>query len=302
MINRRTVSYFNHISDPTADMNPDMFCDLEGEDDMRKIKAAGYEEAVLCVTEEYRKNKALQRLLGRLTTTADEEGLLVTADLWRVGGIFGGEGKSKYEQNGGMPCICSKKLKKILYRSIDTVAEAGITRLFLDEPEIRCPIDDPKHTSLGLIELMSERAKVSGITWVSSCIRSRESSTDMSDMVASLDCIDEVAVAPYPFHPQNLTPKPELEIVSNLEMWFNRIKTSADRHGKSSQAWIQGFNVSQANLYMLEIYLNQIKKSGIGNVAVWGYNGCERIRILNPKGALPGKQVYEEVTRLLMAA
>jgi hypothetical protein len=114
-----------------------------------------------------------------------------------------------------------------------------------------------------------------------------------------MTAINEIAVAPYPFHPQSLTPKSADQVVASIAPWFNRIKAVADSHGIDAQAWLQGFNISRQNMPVLELYVNEIKNAHIGNIAVWGYNACESVANLNPASAEPPRVVWEEVSRLI---
>lgn len=299
MSGRRTVSYFEHVYDPVSLMDPDMYLDEQGVLHMKDIKEKGFDEVVLCVTELDMATNARRRLLTGLTKAATDHQLLVTADPWRVGGIFGGEGISLYEQNGGKPCICEPKLESLLYNWLDTVVEAGITRVFWDEPELACP---DHNLSLELIDRFSQAAVARGINWNSSCVRSRDPNIDMSGKVAALSAIKELAVAPYQWHPQNKSPRPASEVVANIAPWFARIKSAADANGIDCQAWMQGFNISAENIPTLEVYLEEIKKAGIGNVAVWGYEGCKSVPHLNSATAEPASVVWRKMTELMLAA
>ena len=301
MITRRTVSYFDHQAHSTALMDPGLFFTKYGAGHMADIKSKGFDEVVICVTELDMRSDARLKLLADLTYVANEQGLLVTADPWRVGGIFGGEGVSFYEQNGGKPCTCEPELDKLLSDWIDVVATAGIKRIFWDEPGIECQRGNPNDNSLNLIDQLSREAVTKGIAWNTSCIRSRASSVDMSDAVASLEAINEIAVAPYPFHPQNPVQKSALEVVGSIAPWFEKIRAAADKHGIEAQAWMQGFNISAENLPVLEVYLREIEKANIGNFAVWGYNGCKTITDLTPATALPAETTWAEVCRLVEA-
>lgn len=296
MTERRTVSYFEHQFHSTAIMDPSQFFDRYGADQIADIAERGFDEVILCMTELDMQTKARRQLLTNLTKTAARSNLLVTADPWRVGGIFGGEGMSLYEQNGGKPCICDPVLEQLLSHWLDMVADTGIKRIFWDEPELACP---DHNRSLELIDRYSQEAVSRGIQWNSSCIRSRDPQTDLSAAVAAMPAIDEIAVAPYPFHPQNKVQKTADEVVDSIAPWFQRIKQSADAHGVSAQAWLQGFNISAANLPVLEIYVNEITRAGIGNIAVWGYNGCDIVTDLNPAPAERPSVVWDEVCRVL---
>lgn len=296
MTERRTVSYFEHQFHSTAIMDPSQFFDRYGAGQIADIAERGFDEVILCTTELDMQTKARRKLLTNLTKTAATSNLLVTADPWRVGGIFGGEGMSLYEQNGGKPCICDPALEQLLSHWLDMVADTGIKRIFWDEPELACP---DHNRSLELIDRYSQEAVSRGIQWNSSCVRSRDPQTDLSAAVAAMPAIDEIAVAPYPFHPQNKVQKTADEVVDSIAPWFQRIKQSADTHGVSAQAWLQGFNISAANLPVLEIYVNEITRAGIGNIAVWGYNGCGIVTDLNPAPAERPSVVWDEVCRVL---
>ena len=129
---------------------------------MVDIADRGFDEVVLCVTELDMQTAARRKLVTDLAKTASDSGLLVTADPWRVGGIFGGEGMSLYEQNGGKPCICEPQLERLLHEWLDTVAASGINRVFWDEPELDCP---EHNRSLELIDTFSQQAVARGIDW-----------------------------------------------------------------------------------------------------------------------------------------
>lgn len=299
MNERRTVSYFEPQFHSTAIMKPGEFFDRYGADQMIDIANKGFDEVIMCVTELDMQTAARRELLTNLTEVATEQGLVVTADPWRVGGIFGGEGMSFYEQNGGKPCTCDVELEKLLLKWIDTVAMAGIKRIFWDEPELDC-IDHNR--SLELIDRFSQEAVARGINWNGSCIRSRDPEVDLANDVASMLAINEIAVAPYPFHPQNKIQKTSSEVVSGIAPWFERIKVAADKHGVDAQAWLQGFNITSNNLPVLEIYVDEIKKARIGNIAVWGYKGCGIVTDLNPAPAEQPQVVWEEVCRIMEAS
>lgn len=301
MFERRTVSLFDHQVHPTVGYDPQQYLERYGIDIIYDIASKGYNEIVLCITELDMASDERTQLLVNLVTLANHLGLLVTADPWRVGGIFGGEGFSFYEQNGGKPCTCETELEEIIYDWLDLVSFIGIKRVFWDEAELQCSRNNPDDTALNLLRRLTRRAVSKGITWNSSCIRSRESSVDMADIVAALPEINEIAVAPYPFHPDSKKQKSSLEVVDSIAPWFRRIKAAADKHGITSQAWMQGFNISPENLHVLEVYLNQIEIAGIGNLAVWGYNGCKSIPDLNPITALPPEVTWAEVSRLVEA-
>ncbi|MEO5691400.1 MAG: hypothetical protein ABIQ64_04390 [Candidatus Saccharimonadales bacterium] len=296
MNERRTVSYFEPQFHSTATMKPSLFFERHGNAHMTDIAERGFDEVILCVTELDMQTNDRRKLLGNLTEVAKEKGLLVTADPWRVGGIFGGEGMSFYEQNGGKPCLCEPELDNLLHQWIDTVAEAGIDRVFWDEPELECP---DHNLSLELIDRFSQKALASGIAWNASCVRSRDPNTDLSDDVASMTAINEIAVAPYPFHPENPVQKTSAEVVGSIAPWFEKIRIAADKHGVSAQAWLQGFNISPENMYSLEIYVQEIQRAKIGNIAVWGYDACESVTCLNPKSSEPPQVIWEEVCRLM---
>lgn len=292
---RRTVSYFDNQFHSTATTSPSLFYERYGAGHMADIAQRGFNEVVLCVTELDMITDERCKLIARLTGAARREGLTVTADPWRVGGIFGGEGISIHEQNGGSRDPLDPKLRKLLFDWIDVVAGAGITRVFWDEPELSGPNTSD---SLKLIDDLSQRAVTRGITWNGSCVRSRDLGIDMSDAVASLSAINEIAVAPYPFHPENKTPKSALEVVSAIAPWFEKIKAAADTHNIEAQAWLQGFNISPENMPILEKYLAEAKRAGIGNIAVWGYNSCAIVTDLNPPPAEDPEIVWKEICRL----
>ncbi len=308
MSERQTVSYFENQFHSTAIMEPDKFFDEHGAEHMidiwqgdfdGEVRRGGFDEVIFCVTELDMRLKARRRLLANLTKTAEDQGLLVTADPWRLGGVFGGEGMSFYEQDGGKPCICEPELEDLLLRWIDTVAEAGITRVFWDEPELDCA---DHNRSLELIDRFSQEAVARGITWNGSCIRSRDPGIDLSDDIASMVAINEIAVAPYQFHPQNPTQKTRLEVIDSIAPWFERIRSAADRHDIDAQAWFQGFNISRQNLPIIETCADEIKNARIGNMAVWGYRACEIVTHLNPPSAEPPEVVWAEVRRVMAAS
>lgn len=283
MSERRTVSYFEHQFNSSALMQPGKFFDEHGLDDMADIKARGFDEVIVCVTELDMQTAARRELLRNLKDAAEDRSLLVTADPWRVGGVFGGEGMSFYEQNGGAPCLCEPELEDLMHRWVDTVAAAGIKRIFWDEPELDCP---DHNRSLELIDRFSQEAASQGIDWNGSCVRSRDASIDMTNEVASMTAINEIAVAPYPFHPQSTGIQKTLpEVIEHITPWFERIKQAADRHGVDAQAWLQGFNYTRENLPVADAYVNQIKLSRIGNIALWGFAACASVRHLNPPTA-----------------
>ncbi|MGV8847809.1 hypothetical protein [Tessaracoccus sp.] len=296
---RRTVSYFEPQFHSTAIMKPAEFFDRYGADQMIDIAKRGFDDVVMCVTELDLQTRDRRKLLADLTATAKSQGLLVTADPWRVGGIFGGEGMSLYEQNGGKPCICNPELEELLLHWLDTVAAAGIKRIFWDEPELSCP---DHNLSLELTDRFSQEAVARGIDWNGACIRSRDPKVDLSDSVASMVAINEIAVAPYPFHPQNKVPKTVTEVVGSIAPWFDRIKAAADKHGVGAQAWLQGFNISRTNMSVLEQYVAEIARAGIDNIAVWGYRSCAGVTDLNPAPAERPELVWEEVCRLMEAS
>lgn len=297
MIGRRTVSYFEPQFNSTAINRPEKFFDDSVTEHMVDIKNRGFDEIVLCVTELDMQTKSRRKLVADIRGAAEKQGLLVTADPWRVGGVFGGEGMSFYEQNGGKPCICEPELEQLIIHWLDVVAEAGITRVFWDEPDLLCA---DHNLSLELIDRFSQEARVRGVAWNSSCIRSRDPGVDMSDDVASMVAIDEIAVAPYPFHPyNNATQKTAQEVMEGIAPWFGRIKKAADKHNKDSQAWLQGFNISRDNLPVLADYVNEINKAKINNIAVWGYRSCALVTDLNPAYAEQPAIVWEEVCRVI---
>lgn len=162
MAERHTVSYFEPQFDSLAIMEPAKFFYQRGEAHMVDIADKGFDEVVLCVTELDMQTAARRKLVADLAKTASDSGLLVTADPWRVGGIFGGEGMSLYEQNGGKPCICEPQLERLLHEWLDTVAASGINRVFWDEPELDCP---EHNRSLELIDTFSQQAIARGIDW-----------------------------------------------------------------------------------------------------------------------------------------
>ena len=297
MTGRRTVSYFEHQFDSTAVSNPDKYLEIRGAEHMADIRRRKFDEVVLCVTELDMQTAARRKLITDLTKSAEGQGLLVTADAWNVGGVFGGEGMSLYEQNGGKPCICEPELNELLLKWLDTVAEAGIARVFWDEPELVC---QDHELSLELIDRFSQEATKRGISWNASCIRSRDPGVDVSDSVASMTAINEIAVAPYPFHPFN-TPiqRTVEEVIGSVAPWFRRIKISADKHGVDAQAWLQGFNIAPNDLPVLNMYVDEIKKAQVENIAVWGYKACASVTDLNPHSAESPEIVWEEVCRVM---
>ena len=300
MTERRTVSYFEHQFNSSAIMEPAKFFDERGLDDMADIRRRGFDEVIVCVTEMDMLTIARRGLLRDLKDAAEHESLLVTADPWRVGGIFGGEGMSFYEQNGGKPCLCEPELEDLMHRWIDTVAEAGIKRIFWDEPELDCP---DHNRSLELIDTFSQEAVARGIEWNSSCVRSRDSSVDVSNDVASMSAISEIAVAPYPYHPQSTAAQKTLpEVIDHISPWFERIKQAADKHGVEAQAWLQGFNYNQENLPVADAYVEQIKQARIGNIALWGYLACASVRHLNPPSAAPTDMQWEHLCEVMQSS
>lgn len=296
MSERLTVSYFEPQFHSTVTMWPPSFRE-EAEAHMADISAKGFDEVIICVTEPDIKIAARTGLLVNTVQAAKDNGLLVTADPWRVGGIFGGEGMSMYEQNGGKPCICEPELENLLLNWLDTVAEAGVQRVFWDEPELSC---EDHNLSLELIDRFSQEAVSRGINWNASCIRSRDASIDLSGEVASMIAINEIAVAPYPFHPlNNGVKKTADEVIKGIAPWFQRIKSSADAHNVQAQAWLQGFNISRENMPVLERYMQEIEKAGIGNIAVWGYNACASVTHLNPPSAESPEIVWAKICQLM---
>ena len=117
-----------------------------------------------------------------------------------------------------------------------------------------------------------------------------------------MSAINEIAVAPYQFHPQNTgAQKSQAEVIESIAPWFNRIRQSADTHDVEAQAWMQGFNISRKNIPILEAYAGEITKANIGNVAVWGYLGCNIVTDLNPATAEAPAVVWEQVCRTMAA-
>lgn len=299
MINRLTVSFFDHNFHSLAVSDPMGYFEKYGAEQMADIARSGFDEVVLCVTELDILTPIRRKLLASLVQEAHSHGLLVTADPWSVGGVFGGEGMSIYSHQGGKPCICEPELEKLLLRWLDVVAESGISRVFWDEPDLSCIDHD---LSLELIDRFSQEAVKRGIVWNASCIRSRDPDVDLSHEVASMIAINEIAVAPYPFHPLNLVQKTRDEVVEHIAPWFHRIRQAADAHGVGAQAWLQGFNISKENMPMIEEYVKTIQAAKISNIAVWGYNACASVTDLNPPSAENPEKVWKEVCRVLNAA
>lgn len=299
MTNRLTVSFFEHNFHSLAVSDPLGYFERYGAAQMADIASIGFDEVVLCVTELDILTPVRRKLIADLAHEAQRLGLLVTADPWSVGGVFGGEGMSIYSHQGGKPCICEPKLEELLLKWLDTVANSGISRVFWDEPDLSCIDHD---LSLELIDRFSQEAFKRGITWNASCIRSRDPDVDLSHEVASMTAINEIAVAPYPFHPLNHVQKTREEVVEHIAPWFRRIRHSADVHGIEAQAWLQGFNISKENLPIIEEYVKTIQSANISNVAVWGYNSCAVVTDLNPPGAETPTVVWKEVCRVLRKA
>lgn len=298
MSGRLTLSYFEPQFNPLALMAPEQFTEI-GAEQITEIASLGYNELVYCLTELDMKSGARLDLVRELRETAEDEsnGMVVTADPWRVGGIFGGEGLSFHEQNGGKRCICDGELLDLLHSWVDTVAAVGIKRIFWDEPELEC---EKHNLSLEAIDHLSQYAVSMGIDWNASCIRSRDPNIDLSDEVASMVAIDEIAVAPYPNHPQNPTRKTPEEVVGHITPWFQRIKATADIHGISAQAWVQCFNIAPEDLGVIDVCVNEILAADIGNIAFWGYNGCASVPHLNPKPAHDTEVVWQKVSGLMV--
>ncbi|MDQ3064789.1 MAG: hypothetical protein M3Q36_00785 [bacterium] len=294
---RLAVSYFDHQFDPMALMDPRSFYEARGQQDMLEVAELGFDQVVMCVTELDLASKQRLSLLKNLVEVASGAGLEVNADPWRIGGVFGGEGVSFYEQNGLAPCTHEPKLSDLTKQWLDAVAEAGIERVFWDEPGVGC--DEHGNLSLDFIDGCSQEAKSRGITWNSSCVRSRDQDTSAADDIASMVAIDEIGVAPYPFHPKNPVQKSAEEVVEHIRPWFEAIHESADRHNKQAHAWLQGFNISEANDPVLDIYIETIRACGIGNIAVWGFRSCASVAFLNPDTAQHPDTTWQSVQRSL---
>jgi len=265
-----------------------------GKADIQDIARRGFNEIILCVTELDLASKARLKLLKDLVAEAERNGLHVVADPWRLGGIFGGEGISFYEQNGGKPD--DPALGKLTEDWLDAVVDAGIKSVLWDEPEVMSGGQD---RSMDYLKKYTALAKEKGIEQNVVVVRARERSVTSADAVATLPSVDGIAVAPYPFHPGNKNPKSASQVLDYVTPWFEATEAAAQRHGKTAQAWLQGFNITPENLPTLKLTIEAMRKAGIENVAVWGYRGAQRVDILNPQGTLDPIVVWDETSHLV---
>lgn len=64
--------------------------------------------------------------------------LEVWGDLWHVGGVFGGEARSMFEESGQAQCLDNPQLDRLIMSGLEITAEVGIRTSFWDEPEMKC--------------------------------------------------------------------------------------------------------------------------------------------------------------------
>ena len=277
-------------------MDPALFMEEDGRRHIKKIKEAGFNDVVVCVTELDLMSDARKRMLKDIVEEAKKQELTVTADPWRLGGFTGGEGFSAFEQNGGTPCLCDPGVAALTEDWLQTVVDAGITNVFWDEPSLGCNGHD---RSLEYLERFTERAKELGIEKNAVCVRWRDAGPEAVNAVAALPAVDEVATAPYVFHPGSKSPRAPEEVPGYVTPKFEAVAQAAAAHGVTAQVWAQNFNLNPDTLGTMQTYVDCIANAGIQNVAVWTYNAARKhYPFLNPDGSKP-KDAWRESVRLI---
>ena len=295
ILGRRSVSYCDHQGRPNALMDPGLFMKEDAKRDISNIERAGFNDVVVCVSELDLMTKARQKFLADFVEESKKQGLTVTADPWRLGGAFGGEGFSAFEQNGEEASLSNPKFVKLTEDWLQLIVDAGVKNVFWDEPSVGSNGEDQ---SLEYLSRFTERAKQLGVEHNGVCVRWRDASAESANAVAALEAVDEVAVAPYVFHPGSTTPRSPDEVAGYVTPKFEAISQAAANHGVTAQAWVQNFNLDKRTLPTMQTYVDCIRRAGISNVATWTYDGASSYPFLNP-GASQPRQSWRESIRLV---
>lgn len=273
--NRQIVSYFDH---EFIDMTPEKI-----DADLAEMVEGCFTDVVLTMSERDIIYGSRTRTVETLVNEIRSRDMGVWLDPWGVGDVFGGEAKSLFKASGQIGCFCNPKLHNMINRWIDTAAKVGGDTVLWDEPEMKCD----EHRNRGYeFDFLKQYTEAAGRLALSSMVvlpADMARKQQFIDVAALPDVIGIGADAYYPcVFDENITEDKRLDYV---RYWSDYTKRVADNVGKESHGWVQTFWVPEDREVIISEHLAIVKKI-VGNVAVWGYKGCESVP--NFDGTRPG--------------
>lgn len=244
------------------------------EKDLEEIVDFGFNTIVFCISEETLRNATLLKKIGLAIAMAKKKGLICWADPWGLGKFFGGEGISFFAKGGGVPCLCNPQFDQLLTEWVFTVRGLGVDGIFWDEPERKKDKQCLHHSELVVVAKYSKLAKELGL-FNSVCIPAEAKRLGLIRKLVKVGSIDDIATDPY--WPNAFNRIGENERVAYIEWWAQRIKSIADRYGKSCHLWLQGFGIREGDVAMTRVFSEAMARNGVLDWAFWGFRGCESL-------------------------
>jgi hypothetical protein len=241
------------------------------ERDLEEIRDHGFDGVVHCVTEadgEW----GLKRIREMFAMTRDA-GLSCWADPWGVARVFGGEAHSGYLARGGTVGADDKAFRELLHNWVDDVAAAGAEWVFWDEPYFG--LGHGGDALVPFLHDVSSYAQQRGLR-NSVCLTSTVPNIPAFPQLAALDSIHDIGTDPYyRLEPDDRDPDPE----DYVGMWAQRMRETADAHGKTSHVWVQAFHIAEGLEHRIARCIGVAEAQGVSRIGVWGFRACEALDI-----------------------
>lgn len=274
---RQMVSYFDHEFERPTLQKIDA--------DITEMLENGFTHVVLTMSESDIRSPQRMQVIETFMTEARARGLKVIIDFWNFAHMTGGEAYSFHQESGEPSCICNKKARDLTYRGLGKAAEVGADTVMWDEPEMRCPDHKGQGYELPYIEQFTEAANqlnLANVVVLPTDWHRRQQFID----IASLPYVDELGDDSYfeCVFDKRITEENRLAYVWD---WNSYTKRVADWAGKRSHGWIQNFWIPQGREAMIGEHIVTVKRA-VGDIAIWGFHGCESIAEHVPKFYRPG--------------
>lgn len=282
---RHIVSYFDHEFTPNLSLTKAVA-------DIEEMHSTGFSHMVLCVTESDVASDERQRYLRGVVEQARAADMEVWADPWAVGGVFGGEGKSRFRASGETSCFCNEDVDALLRHWLTKVGEIGLRTVFWDEPELHCA--PHRNDELPFIRKYTSIAQDTGFENVV-CMCANESKLDQVEEVAYLPSVDEIATDPY--FPNAFSRVSEDDRISYVSTWAKRTKAIGAAAGKRSHVWVQTFDIQEGNESMIDEHVQAIRRANMADTALWGFEACKSVPNFTLPGYAPPERVWPAAKR-----
>jgi hypothetical protein len=286
---RRIVAYFDHeFYVPSVN---------KIEHDVLDMTNGGFTNVVLCVTEKDIASRSRLVMISEIVSYMREKGLEVWADPWSVGGVFGGEGGSVFQETGEQRCLHNPKLDRLMHRWLEGAAEVGAQRVFWDEPEMK----DCHDCQYGEVKFLEKYTAAAGRLALQSavCLTADEARKHQLTEVATLPDVIEIATDPYYPNPFRQPIVTEQNRLSYIERWADYTRLAALKGGTEWHVWVQTFGIPKGRESMIDEHIDVLCRRGVGSIAVWGFGGCAAVpNFIRETDALP-QEVWQRVKRAI---